>query len=598
MNKASQLIQLAESQFSDLSESEKTLFRSSADGKEANYKTGIEEQDNLDQAELWDNSRLLRADRIVWLCTDDEALKLLTNKGLQVSGAKIEGELNLNFAILEIPLTFIKCVFEKPINLKQAKVKALNFQGSHVQSINADCIKVDGYVYLNKGFKSRGEVKFLGSTISGNLECDGGQFLNSSGIALNADRADIAGYVYLTNDFKAKGEVNFLNAMIGTTLKCDGGQFINPEGKTLVADGIEVKGFVSLSMFNGKPFLAEGEVRLVGAKIGDSIVCENSEFNNKNKKNNGVAFDASGVNVGGFVSFCENFISGNEVKFIDSQISSDLYLLSIRGNSQLKFYLRSANVNRIVLDQKFLSFENDQVPQLNLKYLVYRDIVIQAKKNGEWQSKTPDGKALLKLLRRPIEASQQAEIDFSLQPYEQMARVLRVNGYKRAAVQVLVGERKDLRCYGDLKFWARSWNWLLGFAIGYGYRPHKALIGVIVFIILGSCLFNLGYSEGLFSPSKSHPYGTENQIDVPIAGDYPTFNAVAYSLDTFIPIVDLNQKSYWLPNTNKGKKIELPFLGRKTQGSLLQCYLWIHISFGWILNSLWIASFTNLVRKD
>ncbi|NEP39316.1 MAG: hypothetical protein F6K35_08650 [Okeania sp. SIO2H7] len=66
-------------------------------------------------------------------------------------------------------------------------------------------------------------------------------------------------------------------------------------------------------------------------------------------------------------------------------------------------------------------------------------------------------------------------------------------------------------------------------------------------------------------------------------------------LDTFIPIVDLHQQEFWLPNPKKGEEIPL-ILFKVKAGRLLRWYLWIHIIFGWILTSLWVAGFSGLVR--
>jgi hypothetical protein len=65
---------------------------------------------------------------------------------------------------------------------------------------------------------------------------------------------------------------------------------------------------------------------------------------------------------------------------------------------------------------------------------------------------------------------------------------------------------------------------------------------------------------------------------------YPSFNPFIYSLDTFLPIVDLRQKGYCLPNAHK------------TVGLLVQIYLVIHIICGWILTTLWVAGFSGLIR--
>ena len=85
-----------------------------------------------------------------------------------------------------------------------------------------------------------------------------------------------------------------------------------------------------------------------------------------------------------------------------------------------------------------------------------------------------------------------------------------------------------------------------------------------------------------------------------------------YSVDTFVPIINFHQQTYWLPNGNKGGNTTLPIVSLDFQtgnplpefnisqaktGSLLRWYLWFHIVSGWFLTSLWVAGFTGLVRR-
>ena len=59
-----------------------------------------------------------------------------------------------------------------------------------------------------------------------------------------------------------------------------------------------------------------------------------------------------------------------------------------------------------------------------------------------------------------------------------------------------------------------------------------------------------------------------------------------YSVDAFVPIIDLHQEKYWLPDVRKG------------YGWLYRAYLWLHISFGWILTTVLVVGLTGLVKKD
>jgi hypothetical protein len=67
----------------------------------------------------------------------------------------------------------------------------------------------------------------------------------------------------------------------------------------------------------------------------------------------------------------------------------------------------------------------------------------------------------------------------ALQPYGHLAKVLKSSGYESEATEVLIAKQDDLRCYGDLGWWAKFWNLVLEFSIGHGYKPHRAFLLMI-----------------------------------------------------------------------------------------------------------------------
>jgi hypothetical protein len=50
-------------------------------------------------------------------------------------------------------------------------------------------------------------------------------------------------------------------------------------------------------------------------------------------------------------------------------------------------------------------------------------------------------------------------------------------------------------------------------------------------------------------------------------------------------VVDLGMAKYWIPDANK------------LWGAVIRCYMWVHISAGWILTTLLIVGLTGLVKK-
>ena len=147
--------------------------------------------------------------------------------------------------------------------------------------------------------------------------------------AITADRLDVKGNVFLRSRFRAEGEVRLLGAKIGGDLDCENGTFVNPSGNALSADGITVHGNVMLRgkimshgdvMSPGEEFRAEGEVRLLGAQIEGDLDCENGTFVNPS----GNALSADGINVHGNVFLVNWFRAQGEVRLPGAQIGGDL----------------------------------------------------------------------------------------------------------------------------------------------------------------------------------------------------------------------------------------------------------------------------------
>ena len=67
---AARLLELAKKRFGDsLTDADKKLFQAAGEGQVADYGEG-----NPAKADTWGEDRVLRADRIEWLCTDREAV--------------------------------------------------------------------------------------------------------------------------------------------------------------------------------------------------------------------------------------------------------------------------------------------------------------------------------------------------------------------------------------------------------------------------------------------------------------------------------------------------------------------------------------------
>ena len=121
---------------------------------------------------------------------------------------------------------------------------------------------------------------------AGSLECDGASLRDDSGPALLADGLQVGQDIFLREGFTVTGAgedgaVRLTGAHVGGSLLCDGASLRNDSGPALVAYSLQVgqgiclrRGFTATGVGEG------GAVRLVGAHISGSVDCEGAKLFN------------------------------------------------------------------------------------------------------------------------------------------------------------------------------------------------------------------------------------------------------------------------------------------------------------------------------
>ncbi len=606
-NPAAELLELAKQRFGELTPAETKMLEAAATGNRAECANEGENTDPANAAS-WGADRIIHADRIAWLCTDSKASECVSYHGVRVKGARIDGGLDLEFGEVRFPLLLSGCGLTNELNLRRAHLKALYLNRTHVKSILADGVKVDGDVFLKDGFSADGEVRLIGATIDGNLECDGGVFKNAAGNALCADGIQVRGNVHLRNGFRADGEVRLILATIGGNLGCNGGVFNNAAGNALSAGSIQVQGHVLLrskfradgqvhlidaiiggnlqctdavfknaggkalsadrvhvtgGVFLNDHFNADGEVRLLGATIADNLGCDGGVFNNAG----GYALNAENLHVEGSAFLREGFQAQGCVSLVGASVRRRFEWSGSPSPQSAAFDLRSAQIGTLVDDETSWPAPG----HLSLQGLEYDELG------------TPAGKPAVSAADRIRWLGLQPRSDsFSPQPYEQLAKVLRESGDEQGAREVLIAKNQEramrMSGLGCVLYW------LYGKATGYGYRPWNVLWVLGWMVILGWVLFKKGFRGNVMACTRKDP------------ADYcPTPCALVYSIESLIPLVNLRHAEYWMPDDGKRSQIR-PWRHGPAFGTVLRIYLWFHILMGWILSTLLAISLSGLIR--
>jgi hypothetical protein len=187
------------------------------------------------------------------------------------------------------------------------------------------------------------------------------------------------------------------------------------------------------------------------------------------------------------------------------------------------------------------------------------------------------------------------------QPYRQLALILRQNGAEEGATRVEIARESALTEYGGLRLPERIWRMALRVTIAYGYRPLRALWWILLFVTVGTALFEWGYRARLITPTEESAYESFCATGEP-PPHYPPFSSFVYSLENFLPVVDLHQETYWRPNPRHRRADDKPVTAAESlretlPARLLRWYLWLHILAGWTITPLLFAGLAGLLRS-
>jgi hypothetical protein len=222
-------------------------------------------------------------------------------------------------------------------------------------------------------------------------------------------------------------------------------------------------------------------------------------------------------------------------------------------------------------------------------------LILHGLEYNEIASKSPkDWRSRLDWLQR--------QAQFSPQPYEKLAEVLRESGHDEDARQILVEKNKGVSRqtnFPSLRWWRYK---ILGPMIGYGYRPFRAVWWGLGLILFGWVFFGLGYDRHIMLPTSENAY-IKQDANPPgqtqttpngrsngqreLSPAYPEFHSLAFSVETVVPLVNLYQAQYWLPRTDSGKWLS---------GWIWMSVFWLERIAGWILSLLFVAGVTGLLK--
>jgi hypothetical protein len=545
----------------------------------------------------------------------------LSERGIDLHGGWIDGELNLDFATGRGFTDLMHCHFTDQPQMNSAKLGSLNLTGSKLPGLFAQSLKVFQSVFLRNGFHATEVVTLASAEIGGQLACANGLFDGNGKKALNGQGVKVTQSVFLSDGFHATGTVSLNSAEIDGQLVCTKGRFDGNGEKALDGQGIKITQDVFLSY----GFHAAGTVDLGGAEIGGQLTCTKGQFDGNGKE----ALNGQHVTVTQDVFLRRGFYSIGTVDLNSAEIGGELNCTNGRfdGNGGKALNGKNAAIRgvlfwqNVTIDAGMVDLDGTKAGELTDDLASWPDDPEMLSLDGFTYDRIAsftDTKQRLDWLKSGAHWPGL----FYPQPYVQLAKILRMQGHIREAQKVAYEAEKIGRSYERMqllknpdgtdkagservtanlkRIWFATMDRPLRATVGYGLFPIWSVFWLVLLIALTTIPAHYAWEEGSMVPNSGpilvssgwleaakcpNPADTWSLTDP--GRDWETFNRYAWAADLVIPIVDLGQTSAWAPSTERG-----PW------GKRLWWVRWILIAFGWIVSALGAAAITGIIRRE
>ncbi|GAB3480685.1 oxidoreductase [Amycolatopsis cihanbeyliensis] len=430
------------------------------------------------------------------------------------------------------------------LRLAGARIKVLRGQAEpyYDRALHLDGSEINGDVEAT-GLSVEGQLRLADVTIRGNVLAWNAKFLHADRDVFSARRTQVSGNFHLT-DAKVAGTLRMQGMHVGGNIDLYGTQLSRPQVRASSSFSVDLRTSrvdrnLVLTAHRGRAFRADGGVNMDGATVHRKVDLTGAELHS----------------------------SGQHTIALDiSDVQADEFLLLPGLPPEGKVLLRRAHCGTLG-DEPGLWQATGGVELEDFQYDALTEPI----------SLEDDG-----AVERRIELLRAAMGGYRPGPYDQLAKMLRASGNEEHADTVLL--RKQEYRYDALRSGAsvlgpgiRVWSWLQRWMVGYGYKPVRALVWLLLLLVIGSVYFQ--WLSGTCTDSELLLIdGKRCAINADDSG--LVWSSALYTVDLLVPIVDFGNKNRW----------HMDGLDR-----------WMGVGLtgmGWVLATTLAAGMTRMLRRN
>jgi hypothetical protein len=517
---------------------------------------------------------------------------VIVGQGIALASARLHGGLMLAGARVE-----------QGINASNVKIE------SSGRAVEADTMHVGGN-WIMRGGDLTGNVRFAGARIEGQVAFTECTIRGGGDLAIRADGAHIGGGWFMGRA-TIEGLVRFPSARVGNEMRLRGTRITVSSGPALFAAGVTIaREFVLDGSFS-----SSGGIVLDRAEIDGTLDLTASRIRSAALGRGGAAPPKTHDEM---LSARYDAVA---LSLVDARLDRLVMPDTAEDRSQGVIDLSRAHVGSYEdaaaawppPASRRNRYDHNDLDHLVLDGFVYEHLETPTGLAPQTGGARRAGAARMRI--RWLEAQSRNDLiqHFKPQAWVHLSRRLAAQGYHDDAREIAIERRRRHRRSASVTRGARLQSWLLDVFALYGFNPWRTVVWATLFVILFAgvwwwaaqgCERDSCKDETVYAMSLKGNYG---QDDKSAEEKYPGFSPLAYSLDVFLPFVNLGYKEHWRPRTSYRVLAEVPLPGAElhgqqslnvTVGGFLYLLYVTEMLVGLILASLAVTGFAGILRGE